>query len=249
MHPLYPEVLPAACIPVLVDHRLSDQRLFQSGHPNCCGRNFQRCRRIPCARLATACDDCVFCAGAILWHLVQHSDPGHQLWPKVRACSTAPVNAGACCSIWSTESHVVMPKAAGQMLACMWSGGTCRDDLPCWPRQVLCMQSLSVTKACAETEHDSCACGQRGAPSSIGCAAQDAAGQAEAMCWLFFEGSDLAPAQGQAYRSMHDAPVKDAYGVQRCVNETLHLYGVRAQAPHTLDSQSFYQQPCSRPSE
>ena len=46
------------------------------------------------------------------------------------------------------------------------------------------------------------------------------------MCWLFLEASDLAPAEGQAYRSMHYAPAKDAYSVKRCVNETLRLYGV-----------------------
>ena len=57
-------------------------------------------------------------------------------------------------------------------------------------------------------------------------AGQGAAGQAEAMCWLFLEASDLAPAQGQAYRSMHYAPIEDAHGVRRCVGETLHLYGV-----------------------
>ena len=48
------------------------------------------------------------------------------------------------------------------------------------------------------------------------------------MRWLFFEAGDLAPAQGQAYRSMHYAPVKDALGVRRCVNETLRLYEVRS---------------------
>ena len=50
------------------------------------------------------------------------------------------------------------------------------------------------------------------------------------MCWLFFVASDLAPTEGQAYRSVHYAPVKDALGVRRCVNETLRLYEVRAQA-------------------
>ena len=46
------------------------------------------------------------------------------------------------------------------------------------------------------------------------------------MCWLFFTASDLAPVEGQAYRSVHYAPVKDAVGVRRCVNETLRLYEV-----------------------
>ena len=50
------------------------------------------------------------------------------------------------------------------------------------------------------------------------------------MCWLFLEASDLAPAEGQAYRSMHYAAVKDAYSVQRCVKETLRLYEVRPSA-------------------
>ncbi len=50
------------------------------------------------------------------------------------------------------------------------------------------------------------------------------------MCWLFFTASDLAPVEGQAYRSVHYAPVKDALGVRRCVNETLRLYDVRDQA-------------------